>query len=413
MRRLSLLILFLGSVLNAVSQSPHGSDFEIDCAVCHSPESWDLLQLDKTFDHSQTAFQLKGAHTAVDCKSCHRSLVFSAVETECVSCHLDMHNNTLGQDCSHCHNPQNWIITSVTQMHRQSRFPLTGAHTTADCFECHQSASNLQFETLGIDCFNCHQSDYLATTAPNHQEAGYSTYCVDCHSAQAVSWNAANFEHNFFPLRGGHAISCFECHTSGTFDKLSTDCISCHQAAYNATTDPDHLQVGFSTNCIECHQTTDQSWDAANFDHSTFPLTGGHAPVSCVECHSDGSGVKPSADCISCHQAEYNATTNPNHQQAGFSTLCTQCHTIDPGWEASDFKEHDSQYFPIYSGSHNGRWSSCIECHSNNSSYADFTCFSCHEHNQTETDGRHSEVSNYSYQSQACYSCHPTGRAEN
>lgn len=412
MRRLSLLILFAGIFQLSFSQSPHGKNFQVDCAFCHSPESWELLQLDKTFDHSQTTFKLEGTHQQVDCKSCHQSLVFSEAESECVSCHTDMHNNTLGVDCRRCHKPQNWIVADINQLHRESRFPLLGAHRTADCFQCHQTASNLQFEPLAVECFNCHQPDYMGTTSPNHQSAGYSTSCEDCHNVKAIAWDATNFEHSFFPLRGGHAISCFECHTSGTFSKLATDCVSCHQSDYNATIDPNHQQVGFSTTCTECHQSTDGSWQAAKFTHDFFPLTGGHT-ISCLECHTEGAGTQLSTDCFACHQNNYNSAANPNHQQAGFSTVCSQCHTTGPGWDAADFKLHDSQYFPIYSGRHNGRWNSCTECHTNNSNYADFTCFTCHEHSQAETDGRHREVTNYSYQSSACYSCHPTGRNEN
>lgn len=411
MRRLSLLILLVGSIQLSFSQSPHGKDFQIDCSACHSPESWELLDLQKTFDHKETSFALEGIHREIDCKSCHRSLVFSEAAGECVSCHTDMHNNTVGEDCKRCHNPKNWIVVNTDQVHRGSRFPLMGAHRTADCFQCHPSASNLQFEPLGIDCINCHQADYLGTTSPNHQETGYSTNCVDCHSARSVSWNAANFVHNFFPLTGGHAISCLECHTSGTFGKLSTTCISCHQDDYEATTDPNHQQLQFSTNCTECHQTSDRGWNASSFNHDFFALTGGHA-ISCVECHTEGTGSKPSTDCFVCHESDYNATTDPNHQQVGFSTVCSQCHTTAPGWEAEDFKLHDSQYFPIYSGRHNGQWNSCVDCHNNNASYADFTCLSCHEHNQTDTDRHHREVSNYTYQSSACYSCHPAGRGE-
>lgn len=338
MCKLSSLILLVFAFLWAGAQSPHGNAFEIDCANCHSPESWEWLKEKGAFDHQQTRFRLEGAHLATDCKSCHQSLVFSAASPECVSCHTDMHQNTLGADCRRCHTPQNWMVTKISQMHQQSRFALTGAHATADCMQCHNSASQLVFEPLDVECYSCHLNDYLATSSPNHQQAGYSTDCVECHGARAISWSAANFEHDFFPLSGGHAISCLQCHTSGTFTALPTD-------------------------------------------------------------------------CYSCHQSDYTATTDPNHQQVGFSTDCTQCHTTTPGWEASAFKEHDSRYFPIYSGSHNGRWQSCTECHTTPASYAAFSCINCHEHNQTETDGRHREVGNYSYQSNACYSCHPTGRA--
>ena len=39
------------------------------------------------------------------------------------------------------------------------------------------------------------------------------------------------------------------------------------------------------------------------------------------------------AHCVGCHQAQYNATRNPNHAAAGFSTTCETCHrATDPTW---------------------------------------------------------------------------------
>ncbi|WP_423128255.1 hypothetical protein [Gaoshiqia sp. Z1-71] len=337
MRKLSFIILLTaGSVAASFAQSRHGDNFKMDCAACHSPESWELLQKEMTFDHTQTRFELTGQHKTVDCKSCHASLMFSEARNECISCHTDMHNNTVGTDCDRCHNPQSWIVVKVSEMHRQSRFPLLGSHATADCFQCHVSASNLQFEPLGIACVDCHRSDYLATTQPNHQGSGYSTECTDCHSAKAISWTAANFEHNFFPLAGGHTISCMECHVSGVFEKIPNECVSCHQADYNATTNPAHLLSGFSTNCAECH-------------------------------------------------------------------------TLNRGWQPAKFTQHDAGFFPIFSGKHKGKWDSCTDCHANPSSYAEFSCLNCHEHSQARMDDKHEGRNGYTYESNACYSCHPTG----
>lgn len=320
----------------ADNESPHGPNFKMDCVNCHSSDSWELLKKNMTFDHSQTGFVLSGQHKTVDCKSCHQTLVFSEAKSECISCHTDMHNNTLGPDCNRCHTPESWIVTNAIIMHQQSRFPLMGTHQTIDCFECHTSATNLQFEPLGVECVDCHLQDFQATTSPNHVESGYSTNCTECHSATALDWTSSNIDHSFFPLNGGHAISCAQCHTSGTFGKISNE-------------------------------------------------------------------------CISCHQTNYNSTQNPNHQSLGFSVNCSECHTLDPGWRPAEFRDHDAQFFPIYSGTHNGEWNSCSECHTNSSSYAEFSCITCHEHNQSSTDEEHSGVSGYSYKSNLCFACHPAG----
>jgi hypothetical protein len=65
----------------------------------------------------------------------------------------------------------------------------------------------------------------------------------------------------------------------------------------------------------------------------------------------------------------------------------------------------------VYSGSHRGEWNSCAECHSN-SNYSTFTCIGCHEHNQTDMNNKHNEVSGYTWASEACLQCHPTGKAD-
>ena len=56
------------------------------------------------------------------------------------------------------------------------------------------------------------------------------------------------------------------------------------------------------------------------FDHSAtaFPLTGAHRAVACQQCHGDGVYHGKSAVCVSCHQADYDRTTDPNHRTAQF-----------------------------------------------------------------------------------------------
>ena len=90
---------------------------------------------------------------------------------------------------------------------------------------------------------------------------------------------------------------------------------------------------------------------------------------------------------------------------------CTTCHTSTVTWKGATF-DHDQQYFPIYSGKHLQKWSTCADCHVNSSNYTVFECILCHEHsNKSKVDADHQGKPGYVYKSTACYACHPTGRA--
>jgi hypothetical protein len=193
------------------------------------------------------------------------------------------------------------------------------------------------------------------------------------------------------------------CHTTGNYAEVSADCVSCHQTDYNGTTNPNHQTVGFSTDCISCH-TTAPGWTPAEIGHDFFPLTQGHNIADCTQCHTTGNYLDASADCISCHQADYNQTSDPNHLAANFPEDCATCHTLRPGWTPVSW-DHDALYFPIRNGTH--KVATCTDCHTNLNDYSEFSCLTCHDHEQTQTDADHSEVNGYAYESFACLSCHP------
>jgi len=343
MRKLSSLILAWVFTLTLFSQtSPHGAGFEVNCMDCHNTNGWKIDLKTLTFNHNTTKFPLVGQHQSVNCLLCHTSLDFSKAGQECVQCHTDMHNQTLGDDCARCHSPKSWVVNNITELHQRSRFPLVGAHLSADCYACHKNASPslLNFAPLGVNCIDCHQNDYNNTTNPNHLTGNYSTNCLECHNMASTSWTGAGINHNFFPLTLGHNIS----------------------------------------NCQDCHKTPNYS------------------------------GTSP--ECVSCHLANYNSTTNPNHGSLNFPTNCKVCHTTDPGWKPAQYNDHDLLSFPIYSGKHQGQWTKCTDCHNNPSSYSIFTCIDCHDHNQPDMDSEHGDVQGYAYNSPACFACHPTGSKE-
>ena len=400
MRILSFLIIswFLFTIYRT-SQSPHGPDFKVSCKTCHSTKGWQLDREVYSFDHNSTRLPLTGQHVNVNCRECHPTLKFSEAKLNCIDCHKDVHQSTVGPDCSRCHTPDSWLVSNVIDIHRISRFPLLGAHRTADCNQCHKAENPVRFDVIGVNCIDCHRDKYMSATNPNHILAGFSQDCSTCHLVDGFQWEGRGFNHAFFPLVLGHStLKCADCHTSGNYRDANPECYSCHQQDYLATTNPNHSASQFSTDCKICHS-LDPGWKPATFDHSNFPLTLGHASVACATCHIGGNYSNTSSECSSCHLTDYNNTSNPVHKTLNFSLVCTECHTTNPGWKPARYTQHDAQFFPIYSGTHRGRWTVCSDCHTNPASYLEFNCIRCHTNAHPGSN----------YSNAQCYQCHPTG----
>ncbi|MGB4970406.1 MAG: hypothetical protein WBO31_12800 [Saprospiraceae bacterium] len=339
MRSLSSLIgLILLLATPIFSQSPHGDNLKVNCAVCHTPNGWEVQLETVHYNHDSTRFPLTGQHQQLDCRQCHSSLIFNEIKSDCNFCHQDMHQLSVGLECARCHTTSSWIVDDIKEVHFENGFPLTGAHATAECKQCHKSANSLKFDRLGSECIGCHLTDFETADNPNHKGAGFSTNCIECHNPNQRGWKSTSINHDFFPLNQGHDIQ------------------------------------------------------------------------DCRKCHTDPVYSNTPTDCASCHNADYNKTQNPNHKAANISTLCSDCHTTQIGWEPAKFLDHDDAYFKIYSGKHKGVWKACVECHTNPANFADFSCIVCHK--KMETDNDHKKVNGYFYDDQACLACHPSGNKE-
>jgi hypothetical protein len=382
--------------------NPHGDD-DLDCAGCHTTEGWSPLADPIEFDHAETGFPLEQGHGKAECVSCHQSLVFSYVPTACVDCHSDPHRGELGFDCEGCHRPSGWDNRrSIWDIHGATLFPLTGVHATLDCASCHRREPPFEYALTPTDCFSCHLQDYQRADEPDHVSAGFPTECQFCHNT--IEWDDADFgggfgfDHSaFFQLTGTHAtLDCSDCHVDG-FAGTPTDCVGCHISDYNATRDPNHQQSGFSTNCEDCHGTV--SWEGAVVDHqSFFPLTGQHRGLDCSDCHQNGFEGTPT-DCVACHRDDYNATSDPNHAQAGFGTNCEDCHNTN-GWEGA-VVNHDA-FFRL-TGSH--RNLDCDECHSDGFAGTPTDCYACHRDDYNATNDPDHEAAGFP---RDCEECHNT-----
>jgi hypothetical protein len=389
---------FLTPVLNHV-----GSGFPTTCETCHTMNNWIGAQ----FDHLKyTGYALTGVHATLTCTACHINNVFQGTPTSCYACHsTDFAGTTnpphlqLGfpHDCGTCHSTSTWL--SATFDHSTTSFPLTGAHLTVPCAQCH---TNNNYLTLPTNCYGCHQADFTSTTNPAHVSAGFPTDCTLCHTTS--NWTSSTFNHaTVFPLVGAHAtLLCAQCHVNNNYTTVPTTCYGCHQADFTGAANPSHIAASFPTTCDTCHNTS--NWTTVTFNHTqyaNYALTGVHATLTCIQCHVNNNYTATSTACYSCHQADFTGTTNPNHVTAGFPTDCSLCHST-MNWTSSTFN-HSTTAFPL-TGAH--LTIACATCHVNNNyTTLPTVCYGCH---QSDWNGTNNPAHAAAGFPTTCDTCHTT-----
>jgi len=384
------------------------ANFPTGCQQCHNTTSWG----NATFDHSTTGFALTGAHTTLQCTQCHinGNYNLTSANTACASCHQTDYNNTNNPShvqaafpttCQQCHNTTSW--GNATFDHSTTGFPLTGAHTTLQCTQCHVNG-NYNLTSANTACISCHQTDFNNTNNPPHAAAGFPTTCQTCHTT--ANWTGATFNHatTGFALTGAHTtLQCSQCHVNNNYSLNSGACVNCHLKDFQGTTNPNHVQAGFPTNCDQCHTTT--NWGSGTFDHSTtgWALTGAHTTLQCTQCHVNGNYSLTSANtaCVSCHQTDFNNTNNPNHAQVGFPTTCDVCHST-ASWANATFN-HNNTAFPL-TGAHTTV--ACNNCHVNNNyTTLPTACYGCHQADYNGTTNPNHASAGFPT---TCQTCHTT-----
>ncbi len=292
--------------------------------------------------------------------------------------------------------PVAWTMES----HDRTNFPLTGKHRTLACADCHV---NKVFEGTPKACEVCHWE----RRQDDRYRLRLGMDCAECHTP--LTWKKVDpgkWNHETetgFKLEGAHQfVDCEQCHGTQGFKAQPTDCFSCHAKDYQSTREPNHVQAGFPTDCQNCHNT--RSFSGAKTSHTGFPLTGRHATAACTDCHQNGVYAGTPTACSSCHINDYNGTTNPNHQQAGFSLDCTTCHgTSFTSWSGATFV-HTA--WPL-AGRH--ATAACTDCHKNGVYAGTSTaCASCHINDYNSTTDPNHRAQNYSLE---CQTCHGTSYA--
>jgi len=230
-----------------------------DCQQCHTEKGFSPA-LFTVADHQKTYFQLEGAHLAVPCISCHKTVQSNGQETiqfkftdlSCQSCHVDPHESKSlkiskieKKTCQECHSVSNW--KQVEFDHKQTDFPLQGKHAETECIQCHKPKTVpeerrvIPFGGLSQSCMDCHQDPHgnqFAVPVVIKNRQVNLTRCEKCHTNS--SWKNLKFDHNRdskFKLEGAHSkVSCTSCHPAKTkgeqkiviYKPLDSRCQSCH-----------------------------------------------------------------------------------------------------------------------------------------------------------------------------------------
>lgn len=238
----------------------HKSKLRIRCDECHTTESWKSVD-NRSFDHAKTRFVLRGRHSKLSCKSCHRTdNRRTTLEFEhCTSCHRDVHLDGFRSEkytgrCEQCHGEDSFIPSTFgLEAHDQGPYPLTGAHRAVPCTFCHKrepGSEQITFRMNTEKCSSCHRDQHHGQF---RRESG-STGCESCHSTSR--WDSLDFDHQktAFPLDGRHVnVRCEACHpmveTSDginyvQYTSLDRSCQSCHAGKSDEFFDGENQSTG-------------------------------------------------------------------------------------------------------------------------------------------------------------------------
>ena len=289
--------------------------------------------------------------------------------------------------------------------------PLHGAHRAVSdlqgaggCARCHSEAGR----ALSVGCTECHGAvaDQIARRRGLHGRLEGSiqpSACGRCHIEHVAGEvplvgphafrlagveDPLGYDHRHvepFALVGAHAaLACAACHEHADVHALEAgqvrflgvrqDCTHCHEDPHDDYYGPD---------CADCHGQQRAFAQVAEFEHDPrFPLRGGHAEVSCVECHERGVSPEraaatgdeslPVRACAACH-ADVHAFES---RDLG----CAACHDERAFAPATFSADRHAAFGLALTGPHAD--ASCASCHERALRLPDIPsrdCAACHD----------------------------------
>ena len=283
----------------------------------------------KTFQHSDTGFDLLGSHGFLACESCHIGGRFSGTPRECEICHS-----------------LNGFINATAK-------PATHIPSTDNCDICHEETfwddiPRLEHSEVFGTCSTCHNNFVTEGKDPDHLITNRE--CDSCHSD--IAWLPAVFDHDAEGIVG----NCFSCHngvistgksadhintnnqcelchfsTSSFLDNVIVDhvavlgtCDSCHNGVIAGGRSPDHPPVRPQFLCDACHFSTIDWAEAVVYNHEGIT-------VGCFECHNrwapkPADHIPSNNVCEACHFSTEDFRANVIVDHDAVLGTCSSCH---------------------------------------------------------------------------------------
>jgi hypothetical protein len=196
----------------------------------------------------------------------------------------------------------------------------------------------------------------------------------------------------------------------------SLQCVSCHTTGAYA---------GTATQCAVCHAQqkpaahfpgdcaachTTNGWLPASFDHAVAGAT------DCVSCHTkDAPANHFQGQCSACHSTSAWLPAHFDHKAAG-ATNCVSCHSKDA--PANHFQgqcsacHSTSAWQPAHFDHKAAGATNCVSCHSKDrpANHFDGQCSNCHNTSSwADASFNHTFPTNHGGANGVCAKCHPSG----
>jgi len=246
------------------------------------------------------------------------------------------------------------------------------ANFEKQCNTCHEPVTS----TLATKCLDCHTDveQQIANTNGAHSQIADNHECASCHpdhrgrnfdltsaAYQLFDHSVTNFSLNLHQINfDATPMTCSACHKDSSYSVVDNQpCESCH-SNHEQAFDKVHI-VNYGTNCLGCHDGVDSM---LVFDHTQtlFALSGQHAELKCVDCHTDGNSQKAPTTCQDCH-AESEAHLGE------FEATCEICHN-QQSWTPANLNGSDFEHFvntgfslTLHATDYSNQVISCRNCH--------------------------------------------------
>ena len=450
-RQVKETFLGLNQECTTCHSDTHQNTLGSNCISCHN---FNAFSPASNFSHSNTTFPLKGAHSSLDCTSCHKTTQKNKQDfvqykpishNNCIDCHNDPHQGAFGNKCNQCHNEISFhqLKTNNAFNHALTGFDLVGVHKKIDCIACHDGKNTqVKYKEFSDDntitCLTCHNDPH---------DNKFSSNCIECHDQVSFDIDPKSllsFDHSStgFTLVGKHTtVSCIQCHKGEYMTEpiVHNTCMQCHNDYHEG------IFVQKYSDCALCHDESgfqETLFDIELHNNTSFPLAGSHVATPCIACHLDNydkwnftalgtmcidchSNIHekllddkwiPENDCTHCHNTESWPDIRFDHSKTGFilegkhlRVDCASCHI-----KYDDLSIIEQNFMTITE--------ECIHCHQNVHGRqfeinGTIDCKRCHsfnhwnpdrfDHNNTrfKLEGAHTKLD--------CMACHNQTSVEN